>query len=152
MKIHLGLLLIWLCLVSSCAHNDSTPMGDRAPSSTSSNEDSIYQAQWENDICVVKGESREQDYVVRFSDVHYMCPKLRDYNPAGVAYSKWKDKGRGVHIPACRSVSNAHTQAAKCWMGFDVFGQSIGSCSLSKMQTPCTSCQCNGKNGVAWPQ
>lgn len=152
MKTHLGLLLFCLGFLFSCAHNETKSIGNRAPSSATSHGDSMYQAQWENDVCVLKGEIREQDYIVRFPDVHHMCPQLRDYNSAGIAYIKLKDDERGVHIPACRTLTKTQTPAAKCWMGFDVFGQSMGSCSLSKRQAPCTHCLCNGKHGVAWPQ
>lgn len=151
MKTHFGLFAFLLITITSCAHNETNSL-QRAPSSAVADENSMYQAQWENDVCVLKGESREQDYVIRFSEVHHLCPQLRDYNPAGVAYTKLKNSGRGVHIPACKAQKNNRAPASKCWMGFDVFGQSLGSCTLMKTQSPCTSCQCNGKSGVAWQQ
>ncbi|MCC6138507.1 MAG: hypothetical protein IT287_07725 [Bdellovibrionaceae bacterium] len=106
---------------------------------------------WENDLCILKGESKAQDFIIRFSDIHSSCPALRDYNPAGTAYAKIKNLGRGVHLPACRpQPAQAKNQAHRCWMGFDVFGQSVGSCRLAKPQPACTTCQCDGRNGISW--
>lgn len=151
MKTLISTLYILILLLASCAHNETTRNVDRAPSSSAYDPEATHKPQWENDVCVLKGENREQDYVIRFSDIHQLCPQLRDYNPVGVAYAKMKNNGRGVHVPTCTPrTSQARTPASKCWMGFDVFGQSLGACNLGKPQLPCSSCQCNGKSGVAW--
>ena len=140
-----------VCIAAvSCAHNE-TPSPSRTPSSDPYYSANPGHAQWENDVCVLKGQSKEQDYVVRFSDVHTYCPPLRDYAPAGIAYSKLKTNGRGVHLPSCLPQPvQARSVASQCWMGFDVFGKTAGACSLSQSQAECSECQCNGKKGIAW--
>lgn len=139
-----------LSVVVSCAHYETANIG-RTPSSTADASDTNNPPRWENNVCVLKGESREQDFVVRFSDVHSLCPQLRDYNSAGAAYTKMKNQGRGIYIPACQPQrTQASANAARCWMGFDVFGQSAGSCTLAQPQVACSSCQCDGRSGIAW--
>lgn len=137
-----------LIVFTACAHNE-TLSSKRSVASTEAIQ--THTPIWENDVCVLKSEFKENDYIVRFSDIHSFCPPLRDYNPAGAAYSKLKGEGRGVHIPACRPQPvQSRNIASKCWMGLDVFGQNAGSCELKMPQQPCTSCSCGPQKGVAW--
>lgn len=141
-------ILLVFGILSSCAHNE-TPVGDRGIASLQ--EIGTGRPQWENDLCVLKGESREQDYIVRFSDVHSLCPPLRDYNAVGQAYTKLKNAQKGVHLPSCQPQPvQSRNVASRCWMGLDVFGNTMGSCKLGKSQSSCTSCQCDVRQGIAW--
>jgi hypothetical protein len=140
-----ALSIFWI--LTSCSHKTESQSAPRMPTSISGQ--ILQSPAWENDICLMKGEHKGADYIVRFHDLKNLCPARRDYASVKKAYLQLKNRNRGVFLPQCRAQPGMGL-SKNCWMGNDVFGENNGSCVTTEAQSVCSQCQCGSLPGVVW--